>query len=208
MLWRGCSGVAARHPHVHNCHVGRYGGWVRTTFPSSSCAWCFTPTTSSCGCTDLPLWVGLTCRTSRGLFCKRTSRQAARTVGVTPPDVDSDEVLRFVLPDLVVGMTEGWLVYDPDGKLVRVLADVSFFVGDYVQEAKSCRLMGHAALTPCTLCAYRAPGVAGSNYGKLGSSEDVGLMRTSARSVAVGRAARAAGVSSTPADPATMDSND
>lgn len=124
---------------------------------------------------------------------RRTSLQAVRTIGVTPPDVDSDEVLRFVLPDLVVGMTEGWLVYDPDGKPVRALADVSFFVGDYVQEAKSCRLMGHAALSPCTLCTYRVPGVAGSNYGKLGSSQDVGLMRTTARSVAVGRAARAAG---------------
>jgi len=141
-------------------------------------------------------------------FSKRTSRQAARTVCVTPPDADSDEVLRFVLPDLVVGMIEGRLVYDPDGKLVRALADVSFFVGDYVQEAKRCRLMGHAALTPRTLCAYRAPGVAGSNYGKLGSLEDVGLMRTSARSAAVGRAARAAGVAPTPTDPATMDSDD
>jgi len=98
---------------------------------------------------------------------RRTSRQAVPTVGVTPPDIDSDEVLRFVLPNSFVGMTEGWLIYDPDGKPVRVLAGVFFFVGDYVQEAKSCRLMGHAALSPCTLFTDRVPGVAGSNYGKL-----------------------------------------
>jgi len=131
-------------------------------------------------------------------FASRTSRHAVRTIAVTPPGVDSDEVLRFVKSDLVVGATEGWVVRDPRGNRVRALADISYYVGDYVQEAKSCGLMGHAALTPCTLCTYRATGVSGSSYGKPGSSADVSLMRTTSRSRAVARADRVAGAVSAP----------
>ena len=121
-----------------------------------------------------------------------------RTIAVTPPGLDSEEVLRFIKSDLLVGATEGWVVRDPRGNRVRALADISYYVGDYVQEAMSCGLMGHAALTPCTLCTYRATGVSGSSYGKPGSSADVSLMRTTSRSRAVARAASVAGAVSTP----------
>lgn len=67
-----------------------------------------------------------------------------------PPDADSDKVLRAIKAELVAGATNGWLVYEPEGNVIHALADVSFFAGDYVQEAKSCHLMGHAAHAPCT----------------------------------------------------------
>lgn len=125
-------------------------------------------------------------------FARPTSRHAARTIAVVPPDIDSDEVLRAIKADLVAGATNGWLVYDPEGNVIRALADVSFIVRDYVQEAKSCHLMGHAAHTPCTLCTYETPNVPDSRFAKVGSSADISLMRTSARALAVAQAARAA----------------
>jgi len=98
----------------------------------------------------------------------------------------------------VVVAMEGWVVCDPSGNRARALADISYHVGDDVQEAKNCGLMGRAALTPCTLCTYRASGVIGSSYGKPGSSANVSLMRTTSRSRAGALAARVAGAVSTP----------
>lgn len=48
----------------------------------------------------------------------RTSRHAARTIAVVPPDVDSDEFLRAIKDDLVTGATTGWLSFNPHGNVV------------------------------------------------------------------------------------------
>jgi len=117
----------------------------------------------------------------------RVSRHAARLLAVTPPGADGDAVLRLLEADI----TTGWVVADPDGNSVRVLLDVCFFIGDYLQVSKSCHLRGHNGVAPCSLCAYHKPGGSGVQYGGSGSSADADLARTSARTAAVLEAVRA-----------------
>lgn len=120
----------------------------------------------------------------------RMSSSAVRTISVTPAGVNSDKVLEAITSNLVEGTTTGWALKDCHSSAVRVFADVSFFVGDYVQVSKSSRMRGHNACAPCPLCAYSLPGGEGSQYAGPGSAADTGLMRTTARTVAVLRAAR------------------
>jgi len=58
------------------------------------------------------------------LFRHRTSRIAVRPFGLAGPDVNSDLYLEAIMDDLVQGATEGWMVTDPDGVRVRVLANL------------------------------------------------------------------------------------
>ncbi|OSX74193.1 hypothetical protein BU14_0303s0024 [Porphyra umbilicalis] len=126
------------------------------------------------------------------LYHRRTTRHATRTIGVVPPDVDSDHILRHIQDDLAIGVHDGWMVSDPDGNPVRVKVDVSFYVGDYPQVSKSCKLKGHGADAPCTLCSYVLPGGSGSQYAKAGSSCAISLARPTDRSASVLEAVRAA----------------
>jgi len=61
------------------------------------------------------------------LHRQRTTRHAKRKIGVVPPDIDSDNVLRHIQADLTVGIQDGWEVSDPDGNPIRVKVDVSFY---------------------------------------------------------------------------------
>lgn len=115
------------------------------------------------------------------LFQDRRSSNAARPVSVTPAGVDSDCVLEAITEDLRAGARDGWLCRCADGTVVRVWADVCFFVGDYLQVAKTSSLMGSAANSPCTLCTYRLHGAPGCRFGLAGSSRSTELMRTTAR---------------------------
>jgi len=129
------------------------------------------------------------------LFKHRTSRLGGRVLSLTARGVCSDAVLRAVIDDFVAGAHDGWVVEDPDGVKVRVYADVAFYVGDYEQVSKSSHLRGHNARAPCNLCAYaKARGGQGSVYAQEGTSEHIGLARTTARTVAVVQAALAADV--------------
>lgn len=125
------------------------------------------------------------------LFRDRCSSHAARTISVTPSGVDSDCVLEAITEDLRQGARDGWLCRCADGTTVRVWADISFFVGDYVQVAKTSNMMGPAANSPCTLCTYRLHGAPGCRFGLSGSSMSTELMRTSNRTRSVCLAARA-----------------
>jgi len=122
------------------------------------------------------------------LFRHRRSSHSVRTLAATPPDVDSDVVLEAITPDLRAGATDGWLMTGADGTDIRVLADVCFYVGDYLQVAKTSKLMGHGANSPCTMCAYRLSGAPGCRYGLEGASNLAKLVRTTARTRSVCKA--------------------
>lgn len=111
----------------------------------------------------------------------RCSSSARRTLAATPPGVDSDHSLRAITPDLVKGASVGWACHAPDGSKLLVCGDVITFLGDYLQVTKTSMLMGYGAKSPFPLCAYRVPGVSGSRFGHVGSSADVGMARTTAR---------------------------
>lgn len=124
------------------------------------------------------------------LFERRPNSHRSRTTCATPSDVDSDDVLRAITPDLVEGATSGWICHQGDGSPVRIMADVSMFVGDYLQVFKTSMLVGYGAKAPCPLCSYRVPGVSGSRFGLHGSSSDVEMERTTARTRSVCRAVK------------------
>lgn len=127
------------------------------------------------------------------LFKHRMSRNGGRVLSLTERGVSSDMVLRAVMHDFAVGAHQGWVVEDPDGVKVRVFADVAFYVGDYEQVSKTSHLRGHNARAPCNLCAYaNRRGALGSVYAQQGTSEHIGLARTTARTVAIVQAAEAA----------------
>jgi len=118
-------------------------------------------------------------------YREKASRHAVRYVGVSPAGCCSDDILRLIKDDLRVGATTGWMGVDPDGVPIRVYVDVPFFVGDYVQVAKSSHMRGVRADAPCPLCSYRKPKEAGSQYAGVGDSSDVSLARTTPRTLSV-----------------------
>jgi len=119
------------------------------------------------------------------LFRHRASRHAVRPIGLAAPEVDSDLFLEAISNDLVEGATAGWVVKDPDGRDVRVFADVALFIGDYKQVSKTTHLMGHTANAPCPLCSFTKPRNEGSFYAGKQSSREAALVRTTERTLAV-----------------------
>lgn len=119
------------------------------------------------------------------LFRHRASRHAVRPISLVPTGVDSDLVLKEVMDDLVEGATVGWMVRCPDGREMRVLADVALFIGDYKQVSKTSHLMGYTANAPCPLCSFTKAEGEGACYAGPSSSRDVALVRTTTRTLAV-----------------------
>lgn len=115
----------------------------------------------------------------------KASRHAVRYVGVPPAGSCSDDNLRLIPDEFREGTTVGWIAEGPDGAKVSIFVDVSFFVGDYVQVAKSSHMRGVCADAPCPLCAYRKQKEAGSQYAGVGDCTDASLARTTARTLSV-----------------------
>jgi len=86
-------------------------------------------------------------------------------LAATPPDVDSDVVLEAITPDLRAGATDGLLMTSTDKIDIRVFADACFYVGDYLQVAKTSMLMRHRANSQCPMFAYRLSGAPECRYG-------------------------------------------
>jgi len=122
------------------------------------------------------------------LFEHRRSSHSVRSLVATPPGENSDVVLEAITPELRAGATDGWLMTGADGRDIRVFADVCFSVGDYLQVAKTCRLMGHGANSPSTMCAYLLSGAPGCRCGLEGASNLAKLVRTTARTRSVCKA--------------------
>lgn len=125
------------------------------------------------------------------MFRHRASRHAVRPISLVPTGVDSDLVLKEIMDDLVEGATAGWMVKSPEGRPVRVLADVALFIGDYKQVSKTSYMMGHTANAPCPLCSFTKGEGEGARYAGPGSSRDVALVRTTTRTLAVVAAVKA-----------------
>lgn len=114
-----------------------------------------------------------------------SSSHATRTISVTAAGVDSDCILEAITDDLRARARESGLCRCANGDMVRVWADVSFFVGDYLQVAKTSNLMGPSANTPCALFAYRLHGAPGCRFGISGLSMLTDLMSTTGRTLSV-----------------------
>ena len=98
------------------------------------------------GCYMVPLNMDIT---------RRVSRDAVRVLGVTPPGVSTNEVIRSMLDDIEEGATKGFPAVDIKGEQVVIFIDIVAFVADYVAVAHSTDCMGPTALAPCHLCCFR-----------------------------------------------------
>ena len=73
----------------------------------------------------------------------------------TPTHVSTNEVLDFIIPDIINGIINGIETVDAEGRTVTIFLDVVGFIGDYPESAKVIDLMNHAARAPCTHCSFR-----------------------------------------------------
>lgn len=123
-------------------------------------------------------------------FRHRASRNAVRPISLAPPGVDSDSILQAVSDDLVEGATSGWLVKDPDGLPIRVMADLALYMGDYKQVSKTSHMLGHMADAPCPLCTFIKSRGEGARYTGPDTSQSVSHVRTTGRTLSVVAAVR------------------
>lgn len=84
----------------------------------------------------------------------RVGAAAVRVLGLTPPGVSTNEVLRAIIPDIIKGTTEGFTTVDANGNEVVVFLDVAGFIGDTPAISHVLDLRGHNALAPCPWCSF------------------------------------------------------
>lgn len=84
----------------------------------------------------------------------RCNQSCIRTVSLTPAGVSTNNVLDYLLDDLVEGSISGFDCVDALGETVRVYLDVLGFTGDYPASTSVVDLKGHNAMAPCTKCGF------------------------------------------------------
>ena len=98
----------------------------------------------------------------------RRSTSAVRIISLTPPGVSTNDVLRYIVKDLVHASVHGVNGTTPSGERIRIFVDVVGFVGDYPAAAATLDVSGHVSRAPCTLCTFRrlhASETDGARYG-------------------------------------------
>jgi len=85
---------------------------------------------------------------------RRAGYGAVRCIGLTPPHVSSNEVLHYIIPDLVKCCTTGVQGVDPEGNAVTIFLDVLGFIGDYPAVSHVLDVLGHNSRAPCHLCCF------------------------------------------------------
>ena len=99
---------------------------------------------------------------------KRRTISAVRVISLTPPGVSTNQVLQYIINDLVRATTFGIDGHTPDGSPIKIFIDVVGFVGDYPAAAATIDVLGHVSSAPCTLCTFRRQHAAvaeGSRHG-------------------------------------------
>jgi hypothetical protein len=85
---------------------------------------------------------------------ERSGYGAVRCIGLTPPQVSTNEVLHYVIPDLVKCSTTGVQGLDPSGNPVTIFIDALGYIGDYPAVTHALDLLGHNSRAPCHLCCF------------------------------------------------------
>ena len=97
------------------------------------------------GCYMLPMGITPSQRSGYG---------AVRYIGLTPPQVSSNEILQYIIQDIVKCSTTGVRGLDPWGNPVTIFIDVLGYIGDYPAVTHSLDLLGHNSRAPCHLCYF------------------------------------------------------
>jgi hypothetical protein len=85
---------------------------------------------------------------------QRSGYGAVRYIGLTPPQVSSNENLQYMIQDIVKCSTKGVRGVDPWGNTVTIFIDVLGYIGDYPAVTHSLDLLGHNSRAPCHLCSF------------------------------------------------------
>ena len=85
----------------------------------------------------------------------RTGRKSVRLLGLTPPGVESGEVLRIISEDLETAANNGIKTVDGSGRAITVFIQVVAYVADFLEIAHVSDLLGHNADAACHLCPFR-----------------------------------------------------
>jgi hypothetical protein len=96
---------------------------------------------------------------------------AVRCLGLSPSPMSSNEILRYIFPDLLKSAITGIQGLDPEGNPVTIFIDVLGYIGDYPGISHALDVVGPQA--PCHLCSFLRKdrtGEAGRNYHGYSSS--------------------------------------
>jgi hypothetical protein len=85
---------------------------------------------------------------------ERAGYAAVRCLGLTPPNVSSNEVLLHVIPDIVKCTTDGVEGKTAFGESVTIFLDIVAYIGDYPAVSHVLDVLGHTARAPCHLCSF------------------------------------------------------
>ncbi len=81
---------------------------------------------------------------------QRPTTSASRLISLTPPGVSTNDVMHFIVDDLVHGTVCGICGYTPQGQRVGIFLDVVGFIGDYPASSSVTDVIGHTGRSPCT----------------------------------------------------------
>ena len=87
---------------------------------------------------------------------QRSGYGAVRYIGLTPPQVSSNEILQYIIQDILKCSKTGVRGLDPWGNPVTIFIDVLGYIGDYPAITHSLDLLGHNSRAPCHLCSLSA----------------------------------------------------
>jgi hypothetical protein len=85
---------------------------------------------------------------------KRSGYGSVRYIGLTPPQVSSNEILQYIIQDIVKCSTTGVRGVDPWGNPVTIFIDVLGYIGDYPAVTHSLDLLGQNSRATCHLCSF------------------------------------------------------
>ena len=113
------------------------------------------------GCYMLPLGM---------LPDRRSALGAVRKIGLAPPGVSTNEILKVILSDIVKGTVEGFVTKDSRGRQVVVFLDCVGFIADYPAMSEALDVLGHNSNVPCHLCAFSRYDKSGGGHSAYGYS--------------------------------------
>jgi hypothetical protein len=85
---------------------------------------------------------------------ERAGNASVRCITPTPPNVSTNEVLLYIIPDTVKCTMTGVQGMNDNGGNFTVCFDIIGYIGDYPAFTHALDVLGHSSRAPCHLCAF------------------------------------------------------
>lgn len=109
----------------------------------------------------------------------RRYSSAVRIISLTPPGVSTNDILHYIVDDLVTAASEGIDGTTPGGERVKIFVDVVGFLWDYPAATSMLGVLGHNASAPCTICTFRRLNASKAKRSRYGYKTHVHANKTS-----------------------------